>query len=158
MATLHLLHGMVGSGKTTFARRLEAEYHAVWLSPDEWMVALHGTNPDEAVFRPQHERILVLMWELAGRVLRAGADVVFEGGFWSRASRDDARRRAGEWGVACRFYSLQCPVDEARRRTLARNAALPAGTLEVTAATFDLLLTRLEPMGADEEHVTIIAP
>lgn len=155
MATLHLIHGIVGAGKTTLARRLERELRAVRFSPDEWMVALHGNNPPEAVFRPQRERILALVWEQVGRVVRAGVDVVFEGGFWSRASRDDARQRARELGVEYRFYAVTCSVEEARRRTLARNAALPAGTLEITRETFDLLLTQVEPMGGDEEHTVV---
>lgn len=155
MPTLHLLHGIVGSGKTTFARRLEREFHAVRFSPDEWMVALHGTNPPESVFRPQHERIMALIWEHADRVLRAGSDVVFEDGFWTRASRDEARQRAREVGVPWQLYALHCPVDEARRRVLARTTTLPPGTLEITGPTFDHLLRQLEPLGEDEDHIVV---
>jgi len=152
MPILHLLHGIPGSGKTTLALRLEGEHRAVRFSSDEWMVALHGTNPPEALFRPQLERIQALIWEQAGRVLRTGTDVIIEGGFWTRASRDDARRRAGELGVPCRLYALQCPVEDARRRVLARTAAMPPGTLEITGPTFDFLVRQLEPLGADETH------
>jgi predicted kinase len=148
--TIHLLHGIVGSGKTTFARRLERDLSAVRFSPDEWMVTLHGVNPPEALFRDQAARIEALIWEHAGRILRAGVDVVHEGGFWTRASRDDARRRAREWGVECRLYALRCPVEVARRRTLARTAGMPEGTLEISGPTFDLLLQRFEPLGPDE--------
>ena len=155
MPTLHLLHGIVGSGKTMLARRLEQEFRAVRFSPDEWMVALHGTNPPESLFRPQHERIMALIWEHAGRVLRAGSDVVLEGGFWTRASRDEARRRAKEIGVSWRLYALHCPVEEARRRVLARTTALPPGALEITGPTFDHLLRQVEPLGEDEDHIVV---
>jgi predicted kinase len=155
MPRLHLLHGIVGSGKTTFARSLEQEFHAVRFSPDEWMVALHGTNPPESLFRPQHERIMALIWEHAGRVLRAGSDVVLEGGFWTRASRDEARRRAKEIGMSWRLYALHCPVEEARRRVLERTAVMLPGTLEITGPTFDHLLRQVEPLGEDEEHIVV---
>lgn len=151
--TLHLIHGIPGSGKTTFARKLEQDLHAVRFSPDEWMVTLHGTNPPEPLFREQHERIMSLIWEHTARVLRAGCDVILEDGFWSRASRDDARRRAKELGVICKLYSLRCSVEEARRRVMARTQAMPPGTLVITAPTFDFLLGKLEPLGADEECI-----
>ena len=91
MPTLHLLHGLPGSGKTNFARKLARDLRAVRFTPDEWMVILHGTNPPEVVFRPQHEKIMALIWSHVERVLGAGTDVVLDVGFWSRASRDDAR-------------------------------------------------------------------
>lgn len=149
--TLHLVHGLLGSGKTTLARRLERELPAVRFTHDEWMVTLHGTNPPEAVFRPQAERIWTLIWLHAARVLRAGADVVIDGGFWTRASRDEARRRAEESGVPAKFYAMRCTIEEARRRVLARTAAMPEGALEITGPTFDLLAAKLEPIGADEK-------
>ena len=43
MATVHLLCGKVGSGKTTFARRLE-QNGAVRYSVDDWMLRLYGAH------------------------------------------------------------------------------------------------------------------
>ena len=60
-----------------------------------------------------------------------------------------------EIGVPCRIYELRCTVKEARERVLARTAALPPGTLEITGATFDDLLLRFEPLGVDEDHILV---
>lgn len=155
MPTLHLVHGLPGSGKTTHAIRLARELTAVRFTPDEWMVALHGTNPPEALFRPQLERIFSLIWEHAARVLATGTDVVIDAGFWTRASRDEAREWARAHGVRCRLYAMDCPLAEARRRVLARTAAMPEGVLEITGPTFDLLAAQLEPLGPDEAHERI---
>lgn len=49
MATLHLMVGLPGVGKTTLARRIEVEGGALRLTKDEWMKALYGTeNPPAA--------------------------------------------------------------------------------------------------------------
>ena len=49
MATLILICGLPGAGKTTLARRLETERHSVRLCPDEWLVSLGLNARDEAM-------------------------------------------------------------------------------------------------------------
>jgi len=41
-ATLYLLVGLPGAGKTTKARRLEVEVPALRFTPDEWLKILFG--------------------------------------------------------------------------------------------------------------------
>lgn len=36
--TLHLIHGYLGAGKTTFARKLEIDTKALRFTLDEWIV------------------------------------------------------------------------------------------------------------------------
>jgi predicted kinase len=155
MATLHLLYGGVGTGKTAFAKKLERELPAARFTHDEWTVRLYGSNPPAENFQEAASRVWELIWERAERVLRIGTDVILDGGFWSRASRDDARRRAAALGVPCRFYVLDCPPDVARRRALHRTAEMPPGALHISNATIDVLNRRVEPLGPDEEHITV---
>jgi predicted kinase len=155
MATLHLLHGIVGSGKTTFAQKLERELPAGRFSPDEWMVKLYGNDPPAAIFDAALARVFDLIWEHTGRVLRAGSDVVLDIGLWTRASRDDARRRAAAFGVTCRLYELRCPEEVARRRVRQRTRMMPEGALYISEPTFDVLKSRPEPLEADETHVVV---
>ena len=42
VATLVLIVGLPGAGKTTQAKRLAAQRHAIRLTPDEWMIPLFG--------------------------------------------------------------------------------------------------------------------
>ena len=155
MPTLHLLYGGVGSGKTTVAKKLERELPAVRFTHDEWTARLYVCDPPAAGFQEAAARVWELIWEHAERVLRVGADVVLDGGFWSRASRDDARRRAAALGVPCRLYCVACPEPLARRRVQDRTAAMPPGTLYISDATFDALNRRVEPLGPDEECIKV---
>ena len=107
--TVHLLCGRIGSGKTTFAKRLERETAAVRLTHDEWIVRLYGPNPPEKHYREYFVRVENQIWELAEAIVRAGADVILDFGFWSRESRDAARDRTHDAGAVARFYSMSCP-------------------------------------------------
>ncbi|GAA2756515.1 putative kinase [Actinopolymorpha rutila] len=50
MPTAHLIHGYIGAGKTTLAKRLERDADAVRFTLDEWLTALYGD--DEADVEP----------------------------------------------------------------------------------------------------------
>lgn len=76
MATLHLMVGLPGSGKTTEATRLAEQYHALRLTPDEWQYHLFGNDfvpdGDHAEHDRRHTQIEELMWKTAQEVLRLG--------------------------------------------------------------------------------------
>ena len=44
VATLFLIVGLPGAGKTTRAKELAAEHRALRLTPDEWMIPLFGDS------------------------------------------------------------------------------------------------------------------
>ena len=83
MATLHLIHGFAGAGKTTFARNLAVESSAIRFTHDEWMVKLYGHNPPENRFADYFDRISNLIWELTMQLLHLGQDVILDFGFWA---------------------------------------------------------------------------
>ncbi len=128
-AVMVLLVGLPGAGKTTVARRLEAERDAVRFTPDEWMDALFGINEvDGRRWVLESE----LIWKVAARVLPLGVDVVLDYGCWSEVERELFRTRAQELGALAEIVVLDLPVDTLWERIAARNAALPAGTFSIT--------------------------
>jgi predicted kinase len=152
MATAHLVFGYVGSGKTTFAKRLEVEHGAVRFTPDEWMARLFGDDPPEESFAEKAEAILELLEPLWARCLSLGLDVVLDYGFWTRKERDKVRAVVERLGASACLYSLECRDDEARRRIEARNKA-DDRSLYIAPATYDALRRRFEPLGVDEAFV-----
>jgi hypothetical protein len=49
MATAHLIYGYIGSGKTTVAKRLEAELPAIRFTSDEWVAAMYSDDETDIV-------------------------------------------------------------------------------------------------------------
>jgi hypothetical protein len=154
MATAHLLFGYLGSGKTTFARRLEVERGAVRFTPDEWVARLFGDDPPEETFPEKAEAIVELLEPLWTRCLTLGVDVVLDYGFWRRKERDEARAAAERVGASACLYRLECADDEARRRIGARNHA-DDRSLYIAPATYDALRRRFEPLGVDEAFLEV---
>lgn len=91
MPTVHMIHGFVGAGKTTFAKKLEQEIRAVRFSPDEWMCDLYGNNPPAGTFREYENNIRAVVRKIAGKVLAAGADVILDEGFWTKSGCEETR-------------------------------------------------------------------
>jgi predicted kinase len=156
MATAHLIHGYIGAGKTTFARRLEKELPAIRFSGDEWMAHLYGDDPPAAEFPQLHQRVSALIDQHWIRCLELGLDVVLDLGFWSRRQRDCTRAIARNLGADTLLYRLACPDDEAWRRIEKRNQRLD-GNLLIVRNTFETLKSRFEPLGDDEERIEIKA-
>ncbi len=83
MATLFMICGLPGSGKTTVARQLEAD-GALALILDEWVALETGGSYDEEIGEELANRQL----QIAIETLQFGRDVVLGWGFDSRGERD----------------------------------------------------------------------
>lgn len=147
--TLHVLHGYIGAGKTTLARRLERELPGIRFSADEWMVSLYGVDPPESEYRAAQERVRGLMETCWRRCLELGQHVILDGGAWKRSERDHLRAVAAEVGAEFRLYALSLPDEEALARVLTRNEREPEH-LYIAENTYHVLRAQFEPLEADE--------
>ena len=152
MAVAHLLFGPQGAGKTTLARRLEHERRAVRFTPDEWVARLFGADPPADRFAEHAAAVLAVAEPLWTRCLTLGVDVVLDYGFWRRADRDRAREQVTRCGGTVLLHRVDCPDEEAWTRIARRDAEGHPG-LRITRPTFDQLLTRIEPLGDDEDRL-----
>lgn len=136
MATLHMMVGLPGSGKTTEAKRLEQLYHALRLTPDEWQYCLFGHDIEDQEHDARHTRVEELMWDVAVQVLKAGVDVILDFGFWTKSERDAFRRKAHAFGAASRIHYMGVPKDviwerlSIRNQTAGENAVFYVGRKE----------------------------
>lgn len=121
MATLHLMVGLPGSGKTTEAKKLEQEYNALRLTPDEWQYFLFGHDITAPEHDDRHTRIEELMWEVAAKVLKLGTDVILDFGVWTKSERDKFRCQANSVGAGFKIHYMDVPNDVIWERLTVRN-------------------------------------
>ena len=150
MATLFLMCGLPGSGKTTLAKRIERDRDALRLTPDEWIARLFGQGLTPPALDWCRDPVEAIQWEVAERALRLGVNVILDFGFWSRTEREEFRARAAALGARSELHFLDVPRAELSARVAARNAELPPHTFRVTEAQLDAWWNLFEPPNADE--------
>lgn len=144
-ATLHLVCGLPGSGKTTFAKALAEKTKAIRLSPDEWMSSLGMHIYDEAA----RTRVEGLQWSLAQQLLAAGVSVILDNGFWSKSERTQYRETANRLGAESVVHYMQAEPAMLKQRVVQRNASRAAHE-HVDPNDIDGWVKLFEPPSNDE--------
>lgn len=117
-ATVWLLVGLTGSGKTTFAKRLEVD-GVVRLSLDELVFARHGrygVDYHESEYFAKEAPIVEEVYARLGELVAAGRDVVLDVGLWRRADRDAAKKLVESAGGVWRLIFFKVAREELLRR------------------------------------------
>jgi predicted kinase len=151
----HIVVGFIGSGKTTFARKLERETGAVRFTKDEWMVRLFGNTPPKDTFADYDNRMASLATDMALKCLKAGIDVVIDEGFWVREQRDEIREKVKNAGAIPKTYYLKVPLGVMKARTLRRTAAPPVDSYTIDEESFDHYWKFFQPPDKDETFILI---
>jgi hypothetical protein len=118
---VHLLAGLKWAGKTTYARRLEADLPAVRFTLDEWMLRLHELRYDDPTYPELAESCKSLIWDTAQQVLRARVDVVLDWNQWSRKRRREWATRATQARFEPVLHYIRVPLVQ-------RSLTPPSGT------------------------------
>lgn len=135
-ATLFLMVGHVGAGKSTRARAIAEEWPALRLTSDEWMLPLFG-HPDGDGRRATLDGLLI---RTALDALPLGVSVILDSGFWTRDERAALHWLAAAVGATARTEFLTVDPQTQWERVDARWAQSPPGTWRISPE--ELLATR----------------
>ena len=124
-ATLNLVFGPCGAGKTTYAHDLARREGAVAFVLDEWGARLFGPDvqgpPDFGWMLERLARCNALIWSTATAVLGAGTSVALDLGLMRRESRERIRKLAQEAGLSVQWHFVDAPQEVRRARVAGRN-------------------------------------
>ncbi|MGI5894915.1 MAG: AAA family ATPase [Candidatus Merdivicinus sp.] len=148
MAVLHLMVGLPGSGKTTYARAHQNEWNAIVFTPDVWQIYLFGNDFHGAECSEEHDRIHsrveALIWMQAERLLQMGVNVVLDFGFWAKEERDDFRQRAQNLGADFQIHYMEASEEELLRRLELRNAHNEGDVFQISPADLKQWMMQFE--------------
>jgi predicted kinase len=133
VATLFLMVGLPGAGKTTRAAELAATHRAIRLTPDHWMIPLFGDSMADGKRFVLEGRLI----SVALQALRLGTSVVLDYGLWGRDERSALRWLARANGAACRVVYLPVDKDVQLARIARRQATAPHQTFLMREADVD---------------------
>lgn len=160
---LLITHGLSGSGKSSFVRRLAPLTGAINLHSDVERKRLHGLAAEAAsrspvaggIYRPaDHLATYRRLEELAASVLGSGFPVIVDATFLRQAQRDRLRRLATERGAPFAILDFEVPEAELRRRVEQRSARGGAVS-EATTAVLARQLEQAEALTGAEQKVCL---
>lgn len=145
-ATLFLMVGLPGAGKTTRAHELAATHGALALTPDRWMIPLYGDNMAGGKRFVLEGRLISLALE----ALRLGTSVVLDFGLWAKDERSALRWLARASGATSRVVYLPVEKDVQRARIAHRQQTAPHQTYPMSEADLDGWRMQFQAPGSEE--------
>jgi predicted kinase len=133
VATLVLMVGLPGAGKTTRAKELAATLQALRLTPDHWMIPLFGDSMADGKRFVLEGRLI----SVALQALRLGTSVVLDYGLSGRDERSALHWLAQSAGAACQVVYLPVDRDVQLARVAHRQATAPHQTFPMSEAELD---------------------
>jgi len=148
---IYLMHGFIGSGKTTKAKQLETKLNAIRFTPDEWMASLFGSDPPAKEFPKILNALLSRFESIWIPAAKSGANVILDYGFWTLESRQKIESKLADENLAYSWINIATPIHECRIRNQARQNS-SNNELNITDATFEYFLNQFEPMQSGTKY------
>ena len=116
MGKVILVCGKICSGKSFYSNKIKDEFNAVIISPDEATYELID-NVQGEFYNVFSEKLNKYLTKKVGEIAKAGANVIFERGLWSRELRKSMREYYKDNGIECEVHYV-CVDDETWKKNI----------------------------------------
>ena len=155
-ATLHMICGKIGAGKSTLAQQLGTNANTVILSEDAWLAALYGDEMHTLKdFVRCSAKLKTAMGPHIVSLLRAGVSVVLDYQANTRDARTWMRGLFTDAQAEHRLHLLDVPDEVCLARLHARNAD-GEHPFAATEAQFHQVIKHFLPPQDDEGFTVVI--
>nr|WP_233168512.1 ATP-binding protein [Xylophilus sp. ASV27] len=161
-ATLHLVFGPQGSGKSTHANTLAKQINGVCFAIDPWMLDLYGPDMspplDFSWVMQRVRRCEARIWKTAVTVARQGMDVVLDIGCMKAADRLRFSQMAAQAALPFQTHFVSTDLQTRRQRVQSRNAERgDTFAFPVSPAMFEMMESQYEaPDEAEMAHANVL--
>lgn len=149
---IYLIHGFIGSGKTTFSKRLAKEKNAVRFTPDEVISKRYGRSLSIQEIRNANLTVKKEIWDKVKKIVKQKKDVILDYGFWKKEQRIAMTNKIKNLGEQFIFYEILCDPIIMKQRALQRKKD---SDIAITSERYDMYYKRFEPMTDDEDRITV---
>ncbi len=155
-----LMCGIAGSGKTTFAQRLERNgYLRLAIDEAVWgCFGRYGIDYDATEYAQKSLLAEVSLRERLVSEIGRARNIVVDNAFWNGATRDEYRRLISDAGGRSRLIYLKAEPELLRQRLLRRAERFDANAaFAITEQTLAFYLRAFEEPQDEGEEVILVA-
>ena len=126
MGKVILICGKICSGKSYYSKSIKDSLNAVIISPDEATYELINNEQGE-FYNIFSERLNKYLTKKVGEIAKAGANVIYERGLWTKKERDEIVKYYKDNNIECELHYV-CVDDETWKQNIAeRNKRIEEG-------------------------------
>jgi len=161
-ATLNVIFGPSGAGKTTYTNDFARRHGAVPFILDEWMARLFGPDiPQPVEYDWMVERVgrcEALIWSLVAATMNAGTSVILDLGLMRKADRERIREIAEAVELPLQWHYVTASTEVRRARVAERTQVHGKSfALQVTPDMFEFVEGVFETPDEEELRGAIVS-